>query len=210
MSYFVKELFYTLQGEGTNAGRPAVFCRFSGCNLWTGRERHRSIAVCQFCDTDFVGTDGPGGGRFETPDELVNAVLDAWPEPSVHPFIVCTGGEPLLQMDAALVQALKAQTIEIAVETNGTQLPPPGIDWICVSPKADADRTLREGNELKLVFPQEMAQPDEFIDWQFDHFFLQPMDGPDRARNTELAIEYCLSHPKWRLSMQTHKYLGIP
>ena len=206
----MKELFYTLQGEGTNAGRPAVFCRFSGCNLWTGRERHRSIAVCQFCDTDFVGTDGPGGGRFETPDELVNAVLDAWPEPSVHPFIVCTGGEPLLQMDAALVQALKAQTIEIAVETNGTQLPPPGIDWICVSPKADADRTLREGNELKLVFPQEMAQPDEFIDWQFDHFFLQPMDGPDRARNTELAIEYCLSHPKWRLSMQTHKYLGIP
>ena len=210
MGYLVKELFFTLQGEGTNAGRPAVFCRFSGCNLWTGREAHRSIAICQFCDTDFVGTDGPGGGKFATSDQLADAVLDAWSDPAVHPFLVCTGGEPLLQLDAELVAALKERSIEIAVETNGTQIPPEGIDWICVSPKAGAERVLTRGNELKLVFPQNDARPEEFVNWEFDHFYLQPMDGPDRHRNTELAIEYCLSHPRWRLSMQTHKYLGIP
>jgi 7-carboxy-7-deazaguanine synthase (Cx14CxxC type) len=209
MSYFVKELFFTLQGEGANAGRPAVFCRFSGCNLWTGREEHRSIAVCQFCDTDFVGTDGPGGGRFATAGELAEAVVAAWSDPEVHPFMVCTGGEPLLQVDEELVAALKARSIEIALETNGTLLPPDGIDWICVSPKANAERVLTRGNELKLVFPQLLAQPPEFEDWEFDHFFLQPMDGPDREKHTKMAIEYCLAHPRWSLSLQTHKYLGI-
>jgi 7-carboxy-7-deazaguanine synthase len=210
MSYFVKELFFTLQGEGANAGRPAVFCRFSGCNLWTGREQHRSIAICQFCDTDFVGTDGHGGGKFTSAESLAEAVVQAWSDPTVHPFVVCTGGEPLLQVDGVLVRAFKERSIEIALETNGTLLPPDGIDWICVSPKANAERVLRKGSELKLVFPQTLAQPSEFEDWEFQHFYLQPMDGADRDKNTEKAIEYCLSHPRWRLSLQTHKYLGIP
>ena len=210
MSYFVKELFFTLQGEGANAGRPAVFCRFSGCNLWTGREEHRSIAICQFCDTDFVGTDGVGGGKFTSPESLAEAVVQAWSDPAVHPFVVCTGGEPLLQVDGPLVAAFKDRSIEIALETNGTLLPPDGIDWICVSPKANAERVLQKGNELKLVFPQALAQPTEFEGWDFDNFYLQPMDGAEREKNTEKAIEYCLSHPRWRLSLQTHKYLGIP
>ena len=209
MSYFVKELFFTLQGEGTNAGRPAVFCRFSGCNLWTGQERHRAIAICQFCDTDFVGTDGPGGGKFASADELAEAVLSAWSDQKVAPFVVCTGGEPLLQLDDKLVEAFKKRSIEIAIETNGTLLPPVGIDWICVSPKGGAEWNLRKGNELKLVFPQASADPSGFEAGSFDHFYLQPMDGPDREINTEKAIEYCLAHPRWRLSLQTHKYIGI-
>ena len=210
MSYLIKELFFTLQGEGVNAGRPAVFCRFAGCNLWTGREEHRSIAVCQFCDTDFVGTDGPGGGKFESAAQLADAVLAAWSDPTVKPFVVCTGGEPLLQLDAELVNAFKERSIEIAIETNGTLVPPEGIDWVCVSPKGGAEWVLRQGNELKVVFPQIGAAPEEFELWEFDQFFLQPMDGPDQAANTQMAIDYCLSHPRWRLSVQTHKYLGIP
>jgi 7-carboxy-7-deazaguanine synthase len=210
MTYLIKELFFTLQGEGVHAGRPAVFCRFAGCNLWTGREEHRSIAVCQFCDTDFVGTDGPGGGKFTSPETLADAVVDAWSDPSVDPFVVCTGGEPLLQMDTPLIDAFKARSIEIAIETNGTLVPPPGIDWVCVSPKAGADWVLREGNELKLVYPQPGADPAAFDDWSFPNRFLQPMDGPDRDSNTSKAIDYCLNHPRWRLSVQTHKYLGIP
>lgn len=210
MTYLVKELFLTLQGEGTNAGRPAVFCRFSGCNLWTGREEHRSTAICQFCDTDFVGTDGPGGGKFASPEALADAVVATWRNPGAAAFVVCTGGEPLLQLDEKLVAAFKARSIEIAIETNGTLLPPDGIDWICVSPKAGADWNLRTGNELKVVFPQPGAEPPAFEDWSFDHFYLQPMDGPERSANTELTIEYCLSHPRWKLSVQTHKYLGIP
>lgn len=210
MSYLVKELFFTLQGEGTNAGRPAVFCRFSGCNLWTGREEHRSIAICQFCDTDFVGTDGPGGGKFGSAEELADAVVATWGHSEVAPFVVCTGGEPLLQLDDRLVSAFKERSIEIAIETNGTLLPPEGIDWVCVSPKAGAEWNLRSGNELKVIFPQPGAEPTSFEDWRFDHYYLQPMDGPDRVANTESAIEYCLSHPRWKLSVQTHKYLGIP
>ena len=213
MTYAVKEIFFTLQGEGANTGRPAVFCRFAGCNLWTGREADRADATCQFCDTDFVGVDGPGGGKFETADALARAVAEKWP-PNVSPrarkLVVCTGGEPLLQMDAGAVLALHAQGFEIAVETNGTQLPPDGIDWICVSPKAGAPLVLTRGNELKLVYPQQGAEPERFADLDFEQFFLQPMDGPDRERNTELALSYCLSHPQWRLSIQTHKLLGIP
>ncbi len=209
MAYLVKELFFTLQGEGAHAGRPAVFCRFTGCNLWTGREAHRPSAVCQFCDTDFVGTDGPGGGHYNA-DELADAVLAAWSDPHVTPFVVCTGGEPLLQLDEVLVKAFKARSIEIAIETNGTLLPPPGVDWICVSPKGGAEWVLRAGDELKVVFPQAGADPSAFDDWDFPHRFLQPMDGPDRMTNTEKAVAYCLSHPHWRLSLQTHKYLGIP
>ena len=213
MSYAVKEIFYTLQGEGANTGRPAVFCRFAGCNLWTGRERDRAAAVCQFCDTDFVGVDGPGGGRFASARELADAVHAQWPVPlrgSTRPFVVCTGGEPLLQLDAPLVAALHDAGFEIAVETNGTQQPPAGLDWICVSPKADADLVVRSGNELKLVFPQERACPERFEELRFDHFFLQPMDGPALHDNTRAALEYCLAHPRWRLSLQTHKLLGIP
>lgn len=213
MTYAVKEIFFTLQGEGANTGRPAVFCRFAGCNLWTGREADRADATCQFCDTDFVGVDGPGGGKFDTADELARAVAEKWP-PNVSPrarkLVVCTGGEPLLQMDAGAVLALHAQGFEIAVETNGTQLPPDGIDWICVSPKAGAPLVLTRGNELKLVYPQQGGEPERFADLDFEQFFLQPMDGPDRERNTELALSYCLSHPQWRLSIQTHKLLGIP
>jgi 7-carboxy-7-deazaguanine synthase len=209
VTYRVKELFFTLQGEGAHVGRPAVFCRFSGCNLWTGREDHRASAICRFCDTDFVGTDGPGGGRYDT-NQLVDAVIAAWNNPCVSPFLVCTGGEPLLQLDEELVGALKSKSIEIAIETNGTLLPPSGIDWICVSPKVGADLVLRSGDELKFVFPQGGVDPSEFDDCDFTHRFLQPMDGPDRVSNTDSAIAYCMTHPHWRLSLQTHKYLGIP
>lgn len=213
MSYSVKEIFYTLQGEGANAGRPAVFLRFAGCNLWSGLERDRTTAVCQFCDTDFIGIDGPGGGRFANAHELARAVATRWPElPSTkaQPLVVCTGGEPLLQLDQAAVDALHTAGFEVAVETNGTQPPPPGLDWICVSPKAGAELILREGQELKLVFPQEGAEPAHFEDLDFEHFYLQPMDGHDRERNTTAAVQYCLEHPQWRMSLQTHKLLGIP
>jgi 7-carboxy-7-deazaguanine synthase (Cx14CxxC type) len=211
MSYAVKELFYTLQGEGINTGRPAVFCRFAGCNLWSGREVDRATASCAFCDTDFVGIDGPGGGRFRSADSLVRAVAALWPDVSpASPFVVCTGGEPLLQLDDALIQALHERGFEIAIETNGTQLAPAGIDWICVSPKAGANLVLRAGHELKLIYPQDGAPPEAFESLDFRHFLLQPMDGPQRVRNTQLAIQYCLDHPYWRLSLQTHKYLGIP
>ena len=211
MTYLVKEIFFTLQGEGFHTGTPAVFCRFTGCNLWTGHEEHRSIAACQFCDTDFVGTDGPGGGRFASAQELAGAVAAAWaPGPDGHRFVVCTGGEPLLQLDDALVAALHAEGFRIAIETNGTCAPPPGIDWICVSPKAGAELLLREGDELKLIFPQVGLDPAEVEHLAFDHFFLQPMDGPQLEANTALAVDHCLHHPRWRLSLQTHKYLGIP
>ncbi|MBL8976885.1 MAG: 7-carboxy-7-deazaguanine synthase [Gemmatimonadetes bacterium] len=213
MPYAIKEIFYTLQGEGAQAGRPAVFCRFAGCNLWTGREADRATAVCRFCDTEFVGTDGPGGGKFATAGELAAAVRGAWPagaDPRARPLVVCTGGEPLLQLDTAAIDALHAAGFEIAVETNGTQPAPAGLDWICVSPKAGAPLVLTAGDELKLVFPQEGAEPERFRQLPFRHFFLQPMDGPDRAANTDRAVAYCLSHPEWRLSLQTHKLLGIP
>jgi 7-carboxy-7-deazaguanine synthase len=211
MSYAVKEIFYTLQGEGANTGRPAVFCRFAGCNLWTGREPDRETATCRFCDTDFVGTDGPGGGRFPTADRLAAAVEAAWPalEPTPR-FVVCTGGEPLLQLDAPLLASLHARGFEVAVETNGTVPPPAGIDWLCVSPKAGAPLVVDRGDELKLVFPQDGAEPERFAALRFEHFFLQPMDSPLREANTAAAVRYCLSHPRWRLSLQTHKLLGIP
>jgi len=211
MAYSVKEIFYTLQGEGAQAGRPAVFCRFAGCNLWSGREADRASAVCTFCDTDFVDTDGPGGGRFATADALATAVAAAWPAGAGGlPFVVCTGGEPLLQLDAELVGALHRRGFEIAVETNGTRPPPPGLDWICVSPKAGAELVVRAGDELKLVYPQTGAEPERFEPLAFRYFFLQPMDGPARERNTDAALRYCLTHPRWRLSLQTHKLLGIP
>jgi 7-carboxy-7-deazaguanine synthase len=208
MTYSVKEIFYTLQGEGRQAGRAAVFCRFAGCNLWSGREEDRASATCQFCDTDFVGTDGTGGGRFASAVALAAAVARVW-EGAGERFVVCTGGEPLLQLDADLVVALKAEGFTIAIETNGTLLPPPGIDWICVSPKAGAPLALTRGDELKLIFPQSGAAPERFEGLAFDHFLLQPMDGPVRAANTAAAIAYCLAHPRWRLSLQTHKFLGI-
>jgi len=213
VSYSVKEIYYTLQGEGANTGRPAVFCRFAGCNLWSGHEKDRAAAVCNFCDTDFVGTDGPNGGKFENAHELAEKVASIWPASRVNgskPLVVCTGGEPLLQMDDALVNAFQAQHFEVAIETNGTKLAPRGIDWICVSPKAGAELVLRAGHEMKLVFPQAGAEPERFESLDFEHFFLQPMDGPRRAENTKLAMQYCLQHPKWRLSLQTHKLLGIP
>jgi 7-carboxy-7-deazaguanine synthase (Cx14CxxC type) len=209
VGYVVKEVFATLQGEGAQAGRPAVFCRFAGCNLWSGREEHRATAVCRFCDTDFVGTDGPGGGRFATADALAAHVEATWPAGRDHRFVVCTGGEPLLQLDDELVAALHERGFEIAIETNGTLLPPAGIDWVCVSPKAGAELVLRCGDELKLVYPQVGAEPADFEDLAFDHFLLQPMDGPDVLANTKAAIGHCLAHPQWRLSVQTHKYLGI-
>ncbi len=214
MSYAVKEIYYTLQGEGANTGRAAVFCRFAGCNLWTGHEKNRTTAICSFCDTDFVGTDGPGGGHFTTSNELASAVLTAWPEASqqedVKPLVVCTGGEPLLQLDEPLVAAFHNEGFEIAIETNGTRIPPLGVDWICVSPKAGSELVLLSGHELKLVFPQEGTDPARFESLRFEHFFLQPMDGPEREANTRRTIQYCLEHPKWRLSLQTHKLLGIP
>lgn len=212
MSYAVKEIYYTLQGEGANVGRAAVFCRFAGCNLWSGREQDRAEATCSFCDTDFVGTDGPGGGKFATPAELAHAVASVWPAgyQTDRRFVVCTGGEPLLQLDGPLLEALHAEGFEVAVETNGTVPPPEGIDWLCVSPKAEATLVATEGDELKLVFPQEGAEPERFEQLRFRHFFLQPMDGPARESNTQNALRYCLSHPRWRLSLQTHKLLGIP
>lgn len=210
--YRVKEIFYTLQGEGGQAGRPAVFCRFTSCNLWTGREKDRHRAICRFCDTDFVGTDGPGGGRFATATELAAAVGKAWTG-AAHsravPYVVCTGGEPLLQLDAEAVAALHAESFEVAVETNGTLPVPDGIDWVCVSPKAGTALAVRSGTELKLVYPQPDAPPELFDLLDFERFLLQPMDGPDRDSNTKAAIAYCLEHPQWRLSVQTHKYLGI-
>jgi len=208
--YTVKEIFYTLQGEGVQAGRPAVFCRFSGCNLWTGREADRGTATCTFCDTDFVGV-GPDGGKFATPEALAEAVAARWPGSGAggHPFVVCTGGEPLLQLDAAAVAALHARGFEVAVETNGTQPVPAGVDWVCVSPKADAPLTLTAGDELKLVYPQELAPPERFAGMAFRHLLLQPMDGPAVEANTRSAIAYCLAHPAWRLSVQTHKSLGL-
>ena len=211
MAYTIKECFYTLQGEGVQAGRAAVFCRFSGCNLWTGREADREKAVCTFCDTDFVGV-GPDGGKFASAGEFAGFVKSRWPSDApadVRPFVVCTGGEPLLQLDEAAIAALHNEGFEIAVETNGTQPAPPGLDWICVSPKADAPVVLTSGDELKLVYPQIKAMPERFEALDFRHFLLQPMDGPDVVRNTAAAIAYCMGHPRWRLSVQTHKALGV-
>ena len=207
--YTVKEIFYTLQGEGANAGRPAVFCRFSGCNLWTGREADRATAVCNFCDTDFVGV-GLDGGKFTTPDAFADAVASRWPtKERANRFVVCTGGEPLLQLDAPAVDALHSRGFAVAVETNGTQEPPTGLDWICVSPKSNAPLALTHGNELKLVFPQTGVDPARFESLDFEQFFLQPMDGPALAENTRAAVNFCLANPRWRLSLQTHKLLGI-
>lgn len=212
MSYAVKEIFYTLQGEGAQSGRAAVFCRFAGCNLWSGREQDRASAICQFCDTDFADTNGPGGGKFETADALAAAVQEKWPADfaTAKPLVVCTGGEPLLQLDERLIDALHARHFEIAVETNGTVAAPENLDWICVSPKAGAPLRQTTGDELKLVYPQTGIGPEQLMQMQFRHFFLQPMDGPNREANTELAVEYCLKHPQWRLSLQTHKIVGIP
>jgi 7-carboxy-7-deazaguanine synthase len=217
MSYSIKEIFYTLQGEGAQAGRAAVFCRFSGCNLWSGREGDRANAVCQFCDTDFVGVDGKNGGKFDSAETVASAIDREWRRDSAdsvqsawRKFVVCTGGEPLLQLDSALIDALHAVDFEIAVETNGTVAAPTGIDWICVSPKAGAPLVQRSGSELKLVYPQDGFGPSRLEELAFENFFLQPMDGPNRILNTDLAVRYCMEHPKWRLSLQTHKFLGIP
>jgi 7-carboxy-7-deazaguanine synthase len=209
MSYAVKEIFLTLQGEGGQAGRPAVFCRFSGCNLWSGREQDRAGAVCAFCDTDFVGMDGPGGGRFADAEALAAAVEAAWTGGADSRLVVLTGGEPLLQLDAGLIAALHTRGFSLALETNGTLPVPDGVDWICVSPKAQAEVVQRRGQELKLVYPQDGVDPARFEGLAFERFLLQPMDGPALAQNTKAAIAYCLAHPRWRLSVQTHKYLGI-
>jgi len=210
MTYAVKEMFYTLQGEGAQAGRASVFCRFAGCNLWSGREQDRAEAVCSFCDTDFVGTDGQGGGKFATAEQLAATIASKWPAgvPG-KPYVVCTGGEPLLQLDKPLIDALHALGFEIAVETNGTQPAPEGLDWICVSPKADSEIVLTRGHELKLVYPQPAAQPERFAGLDFQHFFLQPMDSILKADNTRAAVAYCMAHPQWRLSVQMHKVIGI-
>jgi 7-carboxy-7-deazaguanine synthase (Cx14CxxC type) len=210
MTYSVKEIFLTLQGEGGQAGRPAVFCRFAGCNLWTGREADRASATCNFCDTDFVGVDGPGGGKFTLAADLAEAVAAKWRGGERDRLVVCTGGEPLLQLDPPLIAALHARGFAIAVETNGTLPAPPGLDWICVSPKADAPLAQTRGQELKLVFPQPGVDPERFAGLAFERFFLQPMDGPGRDAATAAAVDYCLAHPQWRLSVQTHKYLGLP
>jgi len=207
--YAVKEVFLTLQGEGARAGRAAVFCRFSGCNLWSGREPDRTGALCRFCDTDFIGMDGPGGGRFKIAGDLAAAIERAWTGGPANRYVVFTGGEPLLQLDEALIEAVHARGFEVAVETNGTVEAPPGLDWICVSPKAGAPIVLDAGSELKLVYPQEGLIPEHLSDLAFSHFFLQPMDGPELAKNTAAAIAYCLHHPRWRLSLQTHKLIGI-
>jgi 7-carboxy-7-deazaguanine synthase len=210
MTYSVKETFLTVQGEGGQAGRPAVFLRFAGCNLWNGLERDRAGAVCSFCDTDFVGVDGDGGGKFATAEALADHVVSMWRGRESDPrLVVCTGGEPLLQLDSALIAALKTSGFDIAVETNGTVAAPAGIDWICVSPKADAPLAQTSGQELKLVYPQALATPDRFESLDFERFWLQPMDGPDQAANTEAAMDYCLTHPMWRLSVQTHKFIGV-
>lgn len=212
MTYSVKEIYYTLQGEGAQSGRPAVFLRFAGCNLWSGREEHRAQAVCRFCDTEFVGTDGKGGGKFETAVELADAVLGSWPDVSDSvPYVVCTGGEPLLQVDDELLNALYAAGFEIGVESNGTLAAPDGIDWLCISPKGSAEIVQRSGQELKLVYPQveSAAQPENFAGLAFDHFYLQPLDSPELEQNTRDAVEYCLAHPRWKLSIQMHKVLGI-
>ena len=215
MTYTVKEMYYTLQGEGAHTGRPAVFLRFTGCNLWTGREEDRSHAVCRFCDTDFVGTDGPGGGKFASAEALADAALGHWPSESGarhRPYVVCTGGEPLLQLDAPAISALKDRGFEVGVETNGTLPAPPELDWVCVSPKANAALRQTQGNELKLVFPQSEAeaQPERHASLDFEHFFLQPKDDRNLADNTREALNYCLRHPQWKLSLQTHKLLDIP
>jgi 7-carboxy-7-deazaguanine synthase len=210
MSYSVKEIFLTLQGEGGQAGRAAVFCRFAGCNLWSGREQDRAGAVCTFCDTDFVGMDGPGGGRFASPEALAEAVRECWTGPMEGRLVVCTGGEPLLQLDPPLIEALHAQGFTIALETNGTLPVPRGVDWVCVSPKADAALAQTTGQELKLVYPQAGVDPSRFEGLAFERFYLQPMDGPNREAATQAAVDYCLAHPRWRLSVQTHKYLGLP
>ncbi|RLK46525.1 7-carboxy-7-deazaguanine synthase (Cx14CxxC type) [Alkalispirillum mobile] len=209
MTYSVHEIHYTLQGEGAQAGRPAVFCRFTGCNLWSGREAHRASAICRFCDTEFVGTDGPGGGRFRSPEALAETIAGYWPGGG-RPLVVCTGGEPLLQLDEPLIKALQARGFEVAVETNGTRPAPQGLDWICVSPKAGAPLVLICGDELKLVHPQPGAEPERFQHLAFRHFYLQPMDSPEQEANTQACVSYCLAHPQWRLSLQTHKLLGIP
>lgn len=208
-TYSVKEIFYTLQGEGLRAGRPAVFCRFAGCNLWSGRERDRSQAICQFCDTDFVGTDGTLGGKFTSAIALAKRISEQWPVNQPHRYVVLTGGEPLLQVDTQLIDALHEQSFEIAVETNGSIPAPDGIDWICVSPKAGADWVQLRGHELKLVYPQPGLMPDAITDAEFSYYLLQPMDGPFQKRNTKSAIDYCQEHPRWRLSVQTHKFLEI-
>ena len=208
--YSVKEMYYTLQGEGAKTGRAAVFCRFSGCNLWSGLEKDRPKAICNFCDTDFVGTNGEGGGKFKTPQELSESVFSLWAKRGQgKPYVVCTGGEPLLQLDAPLIEAFHNQGLEVAIETNGTIEAPPGIDWICVSPKADQELKQTEGQELKLVYPQLLTPPEKFTDLYFDHFFLQPMDGPSLESNLAVTMQYCLEHPEWRLSLQTHKYVGL-
>jgi 7-carboxy-7-deazaguanine synthase (Cx14CxxC type) len=213
MTYSVKEIYYTLQGEGAQSGRSAVFLRFAGCNLWSGRDRDRERAVCRFCDTDFVGTDGPAGGKFESAEELASAVSEHWHAAAGFgtPYVVCTGGEPLLQLDEAAIDALHARGFEVGVETNGTIRAPAGLDWICVSPKAGATVVQQTGDELKLVYPQAeaAAQPERFSDWRFEHWFLQPMDNADRMQNTRAAIDYCLEHPQWKLSVQMHKLVGI-
>ncbi|CAG9181133.1 7-carboxy-7-deazaguanine synthase [Cupriavidus respiraculi] len=210
MTYAVKEIFYTLQGEGANAGRAAVFCRFAGCNLWTGREEDRARAVCQFCDTDFVGTDGTLGGKYKSADELADMVASQWPDGAGgRPLVVCTGGEPLLQLDAPLIAALHARGFEIAIETNGTIAVPEGIDWICVSPKMGADLVVTRGDELKVVIPQDGQDLAAYEQLDFRYFLVQPMDGPLARHNTALAVDFCQRHPRWRLSLQTHKMLGI-
>jgi len=209
--YSVKEVYYTIQGEGFHTGRPAVFLRFAGCNLWSGLEKNREKAICNFCDTDFVGTDGPGGGKFDSSLALAKHAHSFWPKGSTSkPYVVCTGGEPLLQMDEEFVDAFHKIGIEIAIETNGTVLPPTGIDWICVSPKIGSELILKKGHELKLVYPQPGGNPKQFEDLEFNHFSLQPLDGPNRVKNTDETISYCREHPHWRVSLQTHKFLGIP
>lgn len=211
MTYAVKEIFYTLQGEGRNTGRAAIFCRFSGCNLWSGRHADRETALCYFCDTDFVGTDGPGGGKFQSAQELADAIQACWPLPiKAGRLVVLTGGEPLLQVDEFLVDALHARGFEVALETNGTLPSPAGVDWICVSPKPGSPLVITKGNELKLVFPQIGVEPDRFEALAFEHFLLQPMDGPAKEENTKATVAFCLANPQWRLSLQTHKFLGIP
>jgi len=212
MAYAVKEIFYSLQGEGAHAGRPAIFCRFTGCNLWSGQEKHRADAVCQFCDTDFVGTDGDGGGSFTNAVALAKAVVSYWPESItdvIHPYVICTGGEPLLQLDKDLIEAFHNEGVELAIETNGTLPVPEGVDWVCVSPKSGSTVVVEKGDEIKLVYPQEGHQPSDFVHLNFEHFFLQPMFDEDENDHVKETIEYCLTHPRWSLSLQSHKLLGL-